>query len=192
MVKISKVAFAAMLSVGSLGFAFSSVPQMAVSNVSASSISHMIRNGVVFKVGDTLNANLKIVEANINGTVKIAITALDATTVTIQEDADLQIQKQVIVMVINKTNGKVISVTVNGQPQQVPTSNPKIVKQETATVTVPAGTYACLHLVLDDNGNQSEIWADPKDIPINGLLKEVGKQQGYTVEMELTSFAFGA
>jgi hypothetical protein len=179
------------LALGSLGFASSTLSEKVVSGV-ATIPSTMVKNGVTFKVGDTLAFNLTL-SMGLSGTMKMAVTAQDATTVTITQDVDLTIQKENVVEVMDKSTGKIIKLTVNGQDQTPPdNSGEKVISQKAAHIKVPKGEFDCIDVVVDDGkGNQSELWVNPRDIPIGGMLKMHATQQGTTIDAELTDFAFG-
>ena len=149
--KLSRLIFAAALLTGTASFATETISDEALSSALVTMAPKLVNNFITFKVGDTLNFNLKL-SIGLSGTMSMTVTAQDTTTVTITQIADLTVQKQTIVEVIDKTNGKIISVTVNGQPQTPPDSaSEKVIKQEPAHITVPAGTYDCIHVVVRPN-----------------------------------------
>ena len=122
----------------------------------------------------------------------MSVTAVTTTTVTIADAINIAGQSENAVEVIDLQTGKVISVTVNGQAQTVPDQTVKVISQVEESVTVPAGTFDSIHLVVQDaQSNQSDIWANPNLIPVGGTIKMTGKQQSYTVLLELASFAHG-
>jgi hypothetical protein len=191
--KLSRLIFCAALLTGSVSFAVTTITAENLTSAVTSMAPTLIRNTIGFKVGDTANYDLSV--SSLKGTMVMKVTATDATTVTIEQLVDLKFQKQDIVEVIDKTNGKVISITVNGQPQSVPdSSGTKVVKQTQANITVPAfkDGIDCIDVVLQDaKGTQSELWIVPNKVPIQGMLKLTTTQQGMNIEADLTSFEFG-
>ena len=191
---ISTLVVASALLVSSLGF--SSTKSM-VENVRSANLVRVgkaISNGVTFKVGDAANYDLTIVEFQMKGTDNMAVTAVTDTTVTITDDINIAGQAQKAVEVIDLTTGKVISITVNGQAQTIPDQTMTVVSQvqEKVTVPCPPGTFDSLHLVVEDaQKNQSDIQINPSIVPVAGMLKMTGKQQGFSLLLELTSFARG-
>ena len=86
---------------------------------------------------------------------------------------------------------EVKKVLVDGREQSLPESDPEIIEQKEANVTVPAGTYQSIYLKIKDNaqnGAISEMWVNPRDIPISGMLKSIQDSQLGKVTIELVSF----
>ena len=80
---------------------------------------------------------------------------------------------------------------VDGKEQAVPKNDIEIVDQKQEQVTVPAGTFDSIHITIKDkanNGDLSEQWVNPRDIPIAGMVKTLANSQIGKVTMELTSF----
>jgi hypothetical protein len=172
---------------------YAKVEMSAINNMAVRELQTLVSTGLNWKVGDTLNFNLAIQELSLTGTVVVQVTKVDSSGDTMTEDVDLgQYGKENIVAVIDPNTGKIISLTVNGQPQTPPTSNPQIISQSTTKITVPAGTFDCIDAVIQDGQQQEEVWVNPTQIPITGMLKQSAKQNGMTVVMELTSFKHGS
>ncbi|MGZ3653565.1 MAG: hypothetical protein ACXWSC_20620, partial [Bdellovibrionota bacterium] len=63
------------------------------------------------------------------------------------------------------------------------------INQETATITVPAGTFETIHITAksQQSGN-IEVWANPRAITLDGTAKMAMQANGMPVSMELTKF----
>lgn len=148
-----------------------------------------------WKVGDKLNFDMKMSPLPINGTMTMEVTKDEAEGFTLIQNVDMgQMGKQNVEALVDRDTGKIKKLIVNGQPQTPPDQGKiKVIKQEEAHITVPAGEYDCIHLVTEnEKQEQSEAWINPMAIPISGMLKMKAKVQGFLdLETELTSFARG-
>lgn len=146
-----------------------------------------------FAVGDT--ANYKMTISSFGGTMVMKITAVTADAVTIDQAVDLGfLGKQDAIEVIDAHTGAVKSITVNGQPQEVPAADDaQIVSEKLDTITVAAGTFKCLDVKIHmkKENTDAEQWANADQVPVGGMLKMVTSQQGMPVQAELTSFERG-
>lgn len=150
-------------------------------------------SGLGWKVGDRAEYSIKAMGGFINGKMVTFVREETATEFWLQQDADLGFAgKQKIEILFNKANGQILKVLVNGKEEQLPKNNSEIVEMTEDHVTVPAGTFACIHAKIKDkdNGQIQEAWINPKEIPISGLLKSIGQTQMGEVSNELTSFKF--
>lgn len=148
-----------------------------------------------WKVGDTLNFSLGAQGGlPIQGTVVMEVTNETTEGIVLLQTIDLgMFGKQTAESTINPDTGEIVRYKVNGREQKPPESGGgkmQIKKQEETNITVPAGTFDCIYiLVEDDQGSESEMWVNPMEIPLMGMLKMVQKAQGLT--LELTSFQRG-
>lgn len=141
-------------------------------------------------VGDTASYKLNLASF-INGTMTMTIKDVQATTVTIQQDLDIQIQKQSCTEVIDSTNGSVKSMVCNGQAQNPGDAGDiTVIDSKEDTVTVPAGTFDCLYIKAHSKSQNADIeqWANPKLVPVMGMVKALMPSQIGQIDIELTSF----
>ena len=146
--------------------------------------------GLNWKVGDTNNYKLNM-GGFINGTMKMYVREIAADGIWMNQDVDLMIQKSKIEVLLNPANGEVIKMIVDGKEQAPPKNDIEIVDQKEATVTVPAGTFKTIYLKIKDNANNgstSEMWVNPRDIPLSGMAKSLADSQLGKVTIELQSF----
>ena len=141
-----------------------------------------------WKVGDTASYKVSIASF-LNGTMVKSVSKDEGTSLWVKQDLDLSIQKQVIEMQLNKADGKVLKVLINGQEQQIPNDKVEVISQDYVDVTVPAGTFKAIHIVAKAGGKNVEVWANPRDTVMEGTLKQIADtgMVGNMV-MELTSF----
>lgn len=187
---ISKLFVAAAMLVASSSFA--ATPADAVLMHLQKAVTMSAASNLNWKVGDVLNLSIDVANF-LKGTAKVEVTKDEAEGFTLVQNIELAGQKQVVEAVIDKDTGQIKKYKVNGQDQPPPdTSGTKLIKQEQAHITVPAGSYDCIHIVMEDaQKQQSEAWINPMAVPIIGLLKQTATAQGMPVVMELTSFARG-
>ncbi len=146
--------------------------------------------GPNWAVGDTCDYKLNM-GGFLNGTMKMYVREIGADGMWIVQEVDMMIQKQTVEMLLDTATGEVKKVLVDGREQSLPESDPEIIEQKEANVTVPAGTYQSIYLKIKDNaqnGAISEMWVNPRDIPISGMLKSIQDSQLGKVTIELVSF----
>lgn len=152
----------------------------------------IMSSNVNFRVGDSLNFKLSSSPLPlVGGTMSMAVSSEEAAGYWITQNVDMgQMGKQVIETLIDRNTGKVLKMKVNGQDQAPPDSTIKVIETKEDTVTVPAGTYQAVYVKTEDEkGNQSEMWMNPLEIPVSGMLKMVTKQMQFlSVIVELVSF----
>ncbi len=96
-------------------------------------------------------------------------------------------QQQKTEALINKADGKILKLIVNGQEQQVPNDPVEIISQDYTTITVPAGTFEVIHVVAKTTQSPKiEVWANPRDIVMDGAAKQAAQMQLGTMVLELT------
>ncbi len=143
-----------------------------------------------WKVGDTASYKLNI-GGFINGTMITTVKRVDSEGLLIGQDMDLGFAgKQNCEMLVDPNTGKTKSLVCNGQNQEIGENNIEIIEVKESSVTVPAGTFQAIYVKaknLDDN-SEIEQWANPKEVPVFGMIKTVTQSQMGPVNIELTSY----
>jgi hypothetical protein len=145
--------------------------------------------GFDWKVGDTTSYGLNM--GFIKGTMVMTIKALTSDTLTLTQDLDLGFAgKQNCEMQIDTTNGQAKSLVCNGQNQSIPGNDIEVVDMKDDNIKVPAGQFECIHITAKQksDGKTIEQWANPKLVPVMGLIKSLAPSQLGQVTIELTSF----
>ena len=139
-------------------------------------------------VGDYSNfkATVSTEGQTMAGTLEVALVAKTATgfkmTATTKFDNQPSEHQEKDVNADDLINDEMISyllancATQNGQLQ---------------SVTVPAGTFKTIYLKMKDNANKgaiSEVWVNPRDIPLSGMAKTISESPLGKVTIELNSF----
>ncbi|WP_413576441.1 hypothetical protein ACLVWU_00195 [Bdellovibrio sp. HCB290] len=147
--------------------------------------------GLNWKVGDTANYNLDM-GGFIKGKMVMSVKSIGDDGIWMQQDMDLGFAgKQNVETLIDPNTGAVKKMIVNGKEQEVPKQDVEVVDIKEDKITVPAGTFECIHAILKDKKDNSEInaWINPELIPMSGLLKQIAPSQFGKVVVELTSFS---
>ena len=154
-----------------------------------------------WKVGDTLNFDLRIKPIPVVAAAVLKVTQIDKDGITLVEEISYKTLKQTIETVLDPNTGQVKSTKINGKPVAMPApsggSGSKIIKEEEAHIKVKAGEFDCIHIVMESQAagqeepTQTEIWMNPAAIPISGMLKTSSVVSYFTIEMELASFVHG-
>jgi hypothetical protein len=90
---------------------------------------------------------------------------------------------------IDRATGKVLKYVENGQEKQMPDDKIEVISQDATTITVPAGTFEVIHIVAkSEKIKKLELWANPRDITMDGGAQMVIDAGMITVTMKLTKF----
>ena len=150
----------------------------------------VVTQGLDWKVGQENNYKLNM-GGFLNGTMKMYVREIVADGIWMVQDIDLSIQKQKVEILLDPANGQVKKMIVNGKEQAPPKNDMEIIDQKEDKITVPAGTFEVIYLKLKDNANNgaiSEVWVNPRDIPLSGMAQTKADSQLGKVTIQLTSF----
>lgn len=144
--------------------------------------------GLDWKVGDVTNYKMNI-GGFINGTMKMYVREVLTDSIWFNQEADLMGQKQVVEILINSSTGEILKMIVNGKEEKVPEAgNQEVIEQKQVKLTVPAGSFDAIYLKIKQDNQESELWVNPRDIPLSGMLKTIAPTQIGKMTAELTSF----
>ncbi|OFZ02147.1 MAG: hypothetical protein A2070_04820 [Bdellovibrionales bacterium GWC1_52_8] len=142
-----------------------------------------------WKVGDTASYDVKISSFGKMGTNVKTVTKDEGTSIWLTQDLNLSGQKQLAEAQISKADGKILKLIVNGKEQEIPNDPLEIISQDYADVTVPAGTFQCIHVIAKSKQiSKLEVWMNPRDTVMDGMIKQIAQTQLFPLTMELTSF----
>jgi hypothetical protein len=102
-------------------------------------------------------------------------------------------QKQKTEALMDRSNGKVLELIVNGKKEEVSGDDQmEILEQYETSVEVPAGKYDCMYIKakVTSKGQTQELeaWINPIDVNLDGMLKVKVQSQMGPVEMLLKDF----
>lgn len=141
-----------------------------------------------WKPGDTASYNVDM--GFIKGTMIARVDSNDGNEVWLSQDMDLGFAgKQQTQTLLDAQTGEVKKVLVNGQEQEMPEQNYELIEIVDDTITVPAGTFKCMHVRFTDKSNNGEInmWQS-NTVPMSGMVKQIAPSQFGKVTVELTSY----
>jgi hypothetical protein len=160
--------------------------QIALSQVSGVS---PIANVINWKIGDSQDLNISLQSFPMGTMHKEAVSEEGNAIWLKQSMSGGMIGNQVVEVLLDRATGKVLKMKQNGQDKPVPDEKIEIIDQETATVTVPAGTFETIHIRARSSQGDIELWANPQAISLDGTAKMLVKAQGMPVSLELTKFS---
>jgi hypothetical protein len=162
-----------------------------IRNTQSSAIMSQARTQALdWKVGDENDYNLDM-GGFIKGSMVMKCREVAADGIWIDQDMDLGFAgKQQASMLIDPNTGEVKKMLVGGKEQQVPKQNVEVISVTEDNITVPAGTFDCIHAVIKDKDKNEETnaWINPEKIPLSGMLKTIQPSQFGEVHVELKSF----
>jgi hypothetical protein len=102
-------------------------------------------------------------------------------------------QKQKTEALMDRSNGKVLELIVNGKKEEVGGDDQlEILEQFETSVEVPAGKFDCMYIKakVTSKGQTQELeaWINPIDVNLDGMLKVKVQSQMGPVEMLLKDF----
>jgi hypothetical protein len=150
----------------------------------------VVSQGLNWVVGQENNYKMDI-GGFLKGTMKMSVREISAEGGWLVQDIDLSIQKQKVEVLIDMSNGQIKKMIVNGKEQAPPKTDFEIVETKEDHITVAAGSFDVIYIKVKDNANNGQIseqWVNPRDIPISGMAKSLGNSQFGKVTVELTSF----
>lgn len=150
-----------------------------------------MRAGLNWMVGDRATYSVDM-GGFIKGTSNNSVREDTGTALWLVQDMDLGFQKQKVEILINKSNGQIEKLLVNGKEQSIPKKDAEIVEMKEAHITVAAGSFDCIYAKIRDksDGSISEAWINPKVVPMAGTLKAMADSQFGKVVQEVTSMQF--
>jgi hypothetical protein len=147
--------------------------------------------GINWAVGDACHYDLSMASF-IKGKLDIVVREKNAEGYWLDQNVDLGfLGKQQMSVLIDPNTGAIKKVIVDGKEQAPPDqSEMEVIEVKESQVTVPAGTFDAVYFkVHDKKQNQdTEQWANPKLIPVSGMIKSIGQSQMGEVVTELVSF----
>lgn len=182
--------------IAALGLAVSVQAQAAptvfdvVRNVQQAAIMEQAQTqGLDWKVGDSNSYTLDM--GFLKGSMVMTMRQIAPEGFWLDQDMDMGFAgKQKAQMLLDPNTGEIKKMLVNGQEQQIPKQNIEVVEVKEDRITVPAGTFDCIHARINDKDTNQETnaWINPQLIPLSGMLKTIQPSQFGKVTVELKSF----
>lgn len=168
------------------------IPTQALLNsVEQASMTQAQAAGINWAIGDACHYDLSMASF-IKGKLDIVVREKNAEGYWLDQNVDLGfLGKQQMSVLIDPNTGAIKKVIVDGKEQAPPEQGEmEVVEVKEDKITVPAGTFEAVYFkVHDKKQNQdTEQWANPKLVPVSGMIKSIGQSQMGEVVTELASF----
>lgn len=186
----------ALFMVGQMGLASPQVNEMALSQINETLLTQSLQSVspydlIDWKVGDRMDYTLDMGFFG-KGTSFKEVTKDEGDSIWVRQVIDAAGQNQTIDMQIRKSDGALLKIIRNGKEESIPDDNLEVISQDFTEITVPAGTFKCIHIVANSGKIKNlEVWANPQVTVMDGALKQVLPQGFLKITMELKSFARG-
>ncbi len=180
----------AVMAASSFGWAATTIVDVVVDISQHAILDDARAAGLNWKVGDTANYNVDM-GGFIKGTMVMNVREISTEGIWLDQNVDLGFAgKQVMSMLLDPNTGEVKKMLVNGQPHDIPENNMEVVKVEEDKVTVPAGTFECVHATLKDKktNQEADMWMNPALVPMSGMIKAIQPSQLGKVTIVLKNF----
>lgn len=142
-----------------------------------------------WKVGDTMTYQVSMGFFGKIGSMVKSVTKDEGTSIWLTQNIALQSQKELVEVLFNKADGKILKMIRNGSEMQIPDDKIEVISQDYAEVTVPAGTFQSIHIVAKSKQvSKIEMWANPTQTAIDGAVKQIMATQFGDMVLELASF----
>ncbi len=162
-----------------------------MAQVQQSAMDKAHTTGLNWSVGDSCTYDMTMA-AFIKGTMEMKIREKTDEGYWLDQNMDLGFMgKQQASALIDPNTGAVKKLIVNGKEEAVPEQGDvEVIEVKEDKVTVPAGTFDAVYFKAKDKKNNQEIqqWANPKAVPVMGLIKMIAPAQFGDVVQELKSF----
>ena len=146
-----------------------------------------INNVINWKVGEYQEYSMDAVFGNI-GTMKKLAASEQGNAIWIKSDVS-GMAKQSAEALIDRATGQIIEYRQDGKKTEVPNDKLEIISQDTTSVTVPAGTFEAIHIVAkSEKIKKLEVWANPRDITLDGSAQMMIDAGMLPITLKLTKF----
>jgi hypothetical protein len=142
-----------------------------------------------WKVGDSADYDIELAGNGKLGTMVKSATKEEGAAIWVKNDADLGGRSDVTEVLISRADGKILKMIHNGQEQSAPANDFQVISHDNASVTVPAGTFSCLHVVgKSKQSSKIELWINPNAVSLDGQIQMIAATQFGDMTMKLTAF----
>ena len=145
-----------------------------------------------WKVGDSMDYSITLGMFGNLGTSNKSVTKDEGAAIWVRQTMAMKTQNETVDILINKADGKILKLIRNGKEEAIPDEQLEIISQDYTEITVPAGKFSVLHVVAKTkNVSKIEIWANPPQTVMDGVVKQIITTQFGDLTMELTKFQHG-
>jgi hypothetical protein len=152
-------------------------------------------HGLNWNVGDSADYSLAGGGGVLNGKAHMFVREAADPGFWMEQDVDLgSLGQEKVETLVNKDNGQVVEMIVNGQKQDPPASDDETVvdsHKDHITVTKFPNGADCFWVKVHSKSqnSDSQMWVNPELVPIAGMLKMIAPSQLGDITLELTDFS---
>ncbi len=164
--------------------------EVAMANLQASAAQEIgINNMINWKVGEYTDYNLEAMGMPL-GTMKKYVASEQGNAIWLNQDmSGGMMGDQKVEALMDRANGQILEMRQNGKKVDVPNDPIEIIDQESTSITVPAGTFDVIHVTAKSkNAKKIEVWANPRDIALDGAAQLYIESGMLPITMKLTGF----
>lgn len=164
--------------------------QVALADIQASAASAIHTNNLInWKVGDSADYTITSTFGALGNLHKF-VASEQGNAIWVQQDmSGGMLGNHKVEILMDRADGHIIEMRQDGQKQNVPDDKVEIISQDATTITVPAGTFEVIHVVAKTQQvSKLEVWANPRDIPMDGAAQEYIESGFLPMTLKLTKF----
>ncbi|OGQ17679.1 MAG: hypothetical protein A3B70_08140 [Deltaproteobacteria bacterium RIFCSPHIGHO2_02_FULL_40_11] len=149
-----------------------------------------IQNLIDWKIGEKATYDMDLGFLGKGSVVKEA-TKEEGNALWISTKAKTPLGEQTADVLIRREDGKILKFIVDGKEQEYKEPELELISREADEITVPAGTFKTIHIKAKDKSDDADIdmWANPVDVPLGGIVKNIVVKGFLTITMVLKSFS---
>lgn len=162
--------------------------ESAVNSLRVSAVLAVHANNLInWKVGEYSDNNVSMMGMPV-GTMKKIVDREEGNTLWMNQLTDgSMLGKHKIEVQIDRATGQTLQIIQDGQKQEVPKDKLEIISQDSASVTVPAGTFETIHIIAkSEKIKKLEAWINPRDVALDGMAKAIIDSGMMPMTLELT------
>lgn len=176
------------------GTSFSATASTDVTNQILKQQSTLIRNSLSgaqtrWHIGDEDVYQINL--GPISGNLVARVAEIETAGVWVDQKIDMGLAgSQRIRELIDPQTGKTLRIFIDGVEQNPANSETETISTNSDRVSVPAGTFDCMHGVLKGkkDGQLIEIWVNPQAVPLAGMVKMIQPSSLGKATLTLKSF----
>jgi hypothetical protein len=152
----------------------------------------LMNDAVHWRVGDHMEYQISVTIVGNVGSMVNDVQKEEGDAVWLHQHTILSPDNDAQDFLVRRSDGKVIKYLKNGQESSFDEDPVQAASQDDESVTVPAGTFDCTHVIGKTNRSPNvEVWTNSNATAIDGTIKTVVGGNGLGTTIELTRFSRG-
>jgi hypothetical protein len=157
--------------------------------------SESLANRIRWQVGEYHNIEIEMAFGNGTGVKTVTQDVPEQNALWYVTTMNLMGQEQKTEALMSREDGKILRLIVNGEEKDpnADSGELEIIEQYQTKVTVKAGSFDCFYVKArqtaeGQEAQEFEVWINPVDVNLDGMLKVVIQSMFGPVTMSLTKF----